>query len=117
MINLKTLINDKFGNPVWCRRSPSSSNPRAHKIVETPAGREYIPDTNSNNIINLDTIYPPPSDPELKRGYMLRPCGTNLKMKILTVFLLAWIFAKLKLKTLQRRKFLEICFYFEPKLL
>ena len=57
------------------KQSVPGDNPRAHKIVETSAGREYIPDTNSNNIINLDTIYPQPSTPETKRGFMLRPCG------------------------------------------
>ena len=57
------------------RRLSGNSNPRAHKIVETPAGREYIPDTNSNNIVNLNTVYPPPSGAETKRGFMLRPCG------------------------------------------
>jgi hypothetical protein len=56
--------------------------------VETPAGREYIPDTNSNNIINLDAIYPPPSDPEHKRGYMLRPCGRSDTFPTLTPIIL-----------------------------
>ena len=59
------------------KQSVPGDNPRAHKIVETSNGREYIPDTNSNNIINLDTIYPEPSSSETKRGFMLRPCGNN----------------------------------------
>ena len=48
---------------------------RAHKIKETSAGREYIPDTNSNNLVNLDAIYPAPNAYENKRGFMLRPVG------------------------------------------
>ena len=52
-------------------------NLRAHKIIETPAGREYIPDTNSNNLVNLDAIYPAPNAYENKRGFMLRPVGKN----------------------------------------
>ena len=52
-------------------------NFRAHKIIETPAGREYIPDTNSNNLVNLDAIYPAPNAYENKRGFMLRPVGKN----------------------------------------
>ena len=44
MTNVSSRVNGPGG----------SSNPRAHKIVETSSGREYIPDTNSNNIVNLE---------------------------------------------------------------
>ena len=80
----ESLLSDEakkiFQNstPPSARHHPgglNNSNPRAHKIVETSAGREYIPDTNSNNIVNLDSIYPAPSSAEAKRGFMLRPCG------------------------------------------
>ena len=57
------------------QRRSSGNNPRAHKIVETPDGREYIPDTNSNNILHLEGIHPPPEASEKKKGYMLRPVG------------------------------------------
>ena len=53
----------------------NKSYSRAHKIIETSAGREYIPDTNSNNIVNLDAVYPQPNAYETKRGFMLRPVG------------------------------------------
>ena len=73
-----TLLSDEakkiFNNSAPQRRS-SGSNPRAHKIIDTDHGREYIPDTNSNNIIHLEGIYPPPDSSEHKKGYMLRPVG------------------------------------------
>ena len=54
-----TLLSDEakmiFNSSTPQRRS-SGSNPRAHRIVETENGREYIPDTNSNNILALDGI-------------------------------------------------------------
>ena len=73
-----SLLSDEakkiFQNSAPQRRS-SGSNPRAHKIVETDHGREYIPDTNSNNILHLEGIRPPPDSSEKKKGYMLRPVG------------------------------------------
>ena len=67
------------------QRRSSGNNPRAHKIVETPDGREYIPDTNSNNILHLEGIHPPPEASERKKGYMLRPVG-KIKSKTLKEF-------------------------------
>jgi hypothetical protein len=73
------LLSDEakkiFANSAPQRRSSGGSNPRAHKIVETADGREYIPDTNSNNILHLEGIAPPPDNSERKKGYMLRPVG------------------------------------------
>ena len=62
-------------DPIWGLTSAFRADPRAHKIVETPDGREYIPDTNSNNILHLEGIHPPPEASERKKGYMLRPVG------------------------------------------
>ena len=53
-----TLLSDEakmiFNSSSGPQRRSSGSNPRAHRIVETENGREYIPDTNSNNILALD---------------------------------------------------------------
>jgi len=76
-----TLLSDEAKRifttsaPVSTQRRSSGSNPRAHRIVETENGREYIPDTNSNNILALDAIYPPADKSEMKKGFMLRPVG------------------------------------------
>ena len=70
--------------PAPARRS-SSSNPRAHRIVETENGREYIPDTNSNNILALDGIHPPPDASEFKKGYMLRGVGPGGQQRYICV--------------------------------
>ena len=76
-----TLLSEeakKIFNTSAPQRRSSGSNPRAHKIVETDHGREYIPDTNSNNIIHLEGIYPAPDSSEHKKGYMLRPVGEEI---------------------------------------
>merc|ERR1719471_1931789 len=73
-----TLLSEeakKIFNTSAPQRRLSGSNPRAHRIVETENGREYIPDTNSNNILALDAIYPPADKSEMKKGFMLRPVG------------------------------------------
>lgn len=83
-----TLLSDEakmiFNSSAPQRRS-SGSNPRAHRIVETENGREYIPDTNSNNILALDGIYPPPDSSEFKKGYMLRPVGPGGQQRYICV--------------------------------
>ena len=55
------------------------------RIVETENGREYIPDTNSNNILALDGIWPPPESGEMKKGYMLRPVGPGGQQRYICV--------------------------------
>ena len=86
-----TLLSEEakkiFNTSTPNRRSSnnSSSNPRAHRIVETENGREYIPDTNSNNILALDGIYPPPDNSEMKKGYMLRPVGPGGQQRYICV--------------------------------
>ena len=55
------------------------------RIVETENGREYIPDTNSNNILALDGIWPPPEAGEVKKGYMLRPVGPGGQQRYICV--------------------------------
>ena len=67
------------------QRPTNGSNPRAHKIVETDHGREYIPDTNSNNILHLEGIAPPPDSSERKKGYMLRPVGPGGQQRYICV--------------------------------
>ena len=67
------------------QRQSSGSNPRAHKIVETDHGREYIPDTNSNNIIHLEGIQPAPDSQENRKGYMLRPVGPGGQQRYICV--------------------------------
>ena len=55
------------------------------RIVETENGREYIPDTNSNNILALDGIWPPPEASEVKKGYMLRAVGPGGQKRYICV--------------------------------
>lgn len=83
-----TLLSDeakKIFNTSAPQRRSSGSNPRAHKIIDTDHGREYIPDTNSNNIIHLEGIYPPPDSSEHKKGYMLRPVGPGGQQRYICV--------------------------------
>lgn len=83
-----TLLSEeakKIFNTSAPQRRLSGSNPRAHRIVETENGREYIPDTNSNNILALDGIEPPPDNSEMKKGYMLRPVGPGGQQRYICV--------------------------------
>ena len=42
------------------------------KIFPFEAADHYVPDNNSNNVINKHAINPPPSDAENRQGFCLR---------------------------------------------